>query len=113
MTAIISIFFVVKKIMENKNDNNNNRSFYIRTYIYRCFYVSPTFYKVYKELDKAHHIFARFEGSEAIFVYQNSLKNIRQYVTEDKPYFFHEGKKLLIQYYITVTESCRQIKNHI
>ena len=70
-----------------ENNDNNNRGVYIRRYLYRCFNVCPAFYKAYRELDRAHHIFARFEGPEAIFVCQSCLKNIRQYVTEDKSFF--------------------------
>ena len=76
-----------------ENNDNNNRRVYIRTYLYRCFYVCPTFYKVYRELDRAHHIFARFEGPEATFVCQNCLKHIRQYVTEDKSFFLMKLRK--------------------
>ena len=38
--------------------------------------------------DKAERIFARFQGSEVIFVCQDCLADIKKYVTEDKPYFF-------------------------
>lgn len=76
-----------------ENNDNDNRRVYIRTYLYRCFYACPTFYKVYRELDKVHHIFARFEGAEALFVCQNCLKTIRQYVTEDKSFFLTRLKK--------------------
>lgn len=76
-----------------ENNDNDNRRVYIRTYLYRCFYVCPTFHKVYRELDKVHHIFARFEGAEALFVCQNCPKTIRQYVTEDKSFFLTRLKK--------------------
>ena len=99
--------------MESNNDNS--RRFHIRTYLYRCFYVCPTFYKVYREIEKAHRIFARFEGREAIFVCQSCLKTIKQYVTEDKSSFLNKAKKMLIQYYIPIVKSARQmaIENHI
>ena len=57
-----------------------------------------------------HHIYAKAEGSEAIFVCQDYLKKLRQYISEDKPYFLKEAKKPLIEYYIPTGESCRQMK---
>ena len=38
------------------------------------------------------------------------IEKIRQYVTEDKPYFFNEAKKLLFQYYIPIAENNRRLK---
>ena len=102
--------------MQNiENNVDNSRRFHIRTYLYRCFYVCPTFYKVYRELEKVHPVFARFEGPEAIFVCQSCLKTIRQYITEDKSFFFNEAKKMLILYYIPIVESAclMAIENHI
>ena len=95
--------------MENNNNESNTRRFNIRIYLCRCFYVCPTFYKIYRKLDRAHHIFARFAGPEAIFICQACLKHIRQYVTEDKSFFFDETKKMLIQYYIPIGESARHM----
>ena len=42
-------------------------------------------------------------------------KTTRQYVIEDKSFFFNETKKMLIQYYIPIVESPRlmAIENHI
>ena len=78
--------------MEN-NDNNNRRAYHIQTCLYTCFYFCPTFYKVYRKLEKAHDIFARFQGLEAIFVCQNCLKIIRQYINEDKSFFLTRLKR--------------------
>ena len=60
--------------------------------------------------DKAERIFARFQGSEVIFVCQDCLADIKKYVTEDKPYFFDEAKKLLIQYFIAISKSYREMR---
>ena len=79
--------------MENNDNDNNTRRFNIRIYLYRCFYVFPTFYKIYRKLDRAHHIFARFEDPQAIFICQACLKHIRQYVTEDKSFFSMRQKR--------------------
>ena len=68
-------------------ENNNSRDFYIRTYLYKCFYVCPAFFKSYPKLGKAHAIFARFQGSEGLVACQSCLKHIRQRVTEDKSFF--------------------------
>ena len=38
------------------------------------------------------------------------IEKIRQYVTEDKPYFFNEAKKLLFQYCIPIAENNRRLK---
>ena len=38
------------------------------------------------------------------------FEKLRQYISEDKPYFFEEAKKLLIEYHIPTGESCRQMK---
>ena len=89
---------------------DSTRSYTIKTYLYRRFYVCPTFYKVYMKLDKAEGIFASFQGSEVIFVCQECLADIKKYVTKDKPYFFDEAKKLLIEYYIPISESCREMR---
>ena len=45
-----------------------------------------------------------------MFVCQSCLKHLRQHVTEERSYFFDEAKKFLIQYYIPVTESAREMK---
>ena len=94
--------------MEDRVDTS--RSFYLRTYLYIYFYVCPNFYKVYRNSECEHHIYANTEDSEAIVVYQDCLKKLKQYVSEDKSYFFEEAKKLLIEYYIPTGESCRQMK---
>ena len=93
-------------------ENNNNRRFYVRTYLYKYFYVCSDFltFIVDQVKSKAHAIFARYQASEAMFVCQSCLKHLRQHVTEERSYFFDEAKKLLIQYYIPVTESAREMK---
>ena len=37
-------------------------------------------------------------------------RKMRNYISEDKPHFFDEAKKLLIQYHITIGESTRHLK---
>ena len=92
-----------------ENNDNNNRRVYIRTYLYKCFYFCPTFHKIYRELSGGYLIFARFQGPEAMLVCENCLKNIRRHVTEDKSSSFDEAMKMLIQYYIPISGSHREM----
>ena len=66
---------------------------HVRTYLYRCFYFFPAFYKVYRQLKQAYKVYAKFQGTEAIFYCQRCLKKLSQYVSEAKPCFFDEVKK--------------------
>ena len=77
----------------------------VKTYLYRCFYFCPDFYKVYRRLQLVYKFYAKFQGLMAFFCCQAFLKKIQQYVSEDKPYFFGEAKKIVIQYYIPVGDS--------
>ena len=64
---------------------------------------------MYRRLQQAYKVYTKFQGSEAIFCCQNCLRTIQQYVSENKPYFFDEAKKLFIQYYIPVGNSTREM----
>ena len=81
----------------------------VKTYLYRSFYFCPVFYKVYRRIQLAYKFYAKFPGWMAFFCCQACLKKIQQYVSEDKPYFFDEAKKILIQYYIPVGDSTREM----
>ena len=44
-----------------------------------------------------------------MLVCEDCLKNIRRHVIEDKSFFFDEAKKMLIQYYIPISGSHREM----
>lgn len=45
-----------------------------------------------------------------MFVDQKCLEKLRHYISEDKPYLFEEANKFLIEYFLPLGESCRQLK---
>ena len=89
---------------------DEERPFYLRTYLYKCFYFCPAFYDAYKNHSNWKNIYARIHNNEAIFLCLDCIEKMRNYISEDKPYFFYETKKLLIEYYIPIGESTRRLK---
>ena len=89
---------------------DEDRSFYLRTHLYKCFYFCPAFYDAYKNHSNSTNTYARIQNNEVIFLCLECIEKIRNYVSADKPYFFDEVKKLFIQYYIPIGESTRRLK---
>ena len=52
----------------------------------------------------------KIHNNEAIFLCLDCIEKMRNYISEDKPYFFYETKKNLIEYYIPIGESTRRLK---
>ena len=74
--------------MEGNNNNIIDGQLQIRSHLYRCLYFCQTFYKVYRKAERIEHVFAKFEGPEAIFMCQKCFENIKGYLFEDKSFFF-------------------------
>ena len=72
---------------------DEDRPFYLRTYLYKCFYFCPAFYDAYKNHSNWKNIYARIHNNEAIFLCLDCIEKMRNYISEDKPYFFYETKK--------------------
>ena len=80
----------------------------IRLWLYRCLYFCPQFYDAYRKV-KIDSVFARFQGHEAIFICQRCRVTLGKYISFKSSIFFHEIKKMLIQYFIPMHESSRQM----
>ena len=93
------------------DDNNDNivGQLQIRSWLYRCLYFCPQFYDAYQNKAKIDGVFARFQGHEAIFICERCRVTLGKNISFESSIFFHEIKKMLIQYFIPMHESSRQM----
>lgn len=94
--------------MEDNNDNVSDRVL-INTFLYRRLYFCPHFYKAYRGREKIHNCFARFDRHKGIFTCQECFVQLKEYITPNKPEFFSEIRKMLIEYFISLSESTHQM----
>ena len=44
------------------------RAFYLRTYLYKCFYFCPAFYDAYRNNSSSKDVYSKIQNNEVIFL---------------------------------------------
>ena len=79
----------------------------IKPWMHSCMYFCTDFFEAYRGKGKIENINARYENNEAIFICRDCLNILASYINSSKKVFFHEIKKMLIQYFVRTNECNR------
>ena len=80
----------------------------IKPWMHSCEYFCPHFFKAYRGKGKIANVNARYKNNEAIFTCKDCLQTLKSYMKDTNSMFFCEIRKMLIQYFVPISES-----NHI
>ena len=93
-------------------DDNNDKvvsKLQIRPWLYRCLYFCPQFYEAYQNKAKIDGVFVRLKGHEAVFICKKCRVTLSEYISFESLIFFQEIRNMLIEFFIPMHESARQI----
>ena len=80
----------------------------IKQWMHSCIYFCCHFLKAYRGKGKIANVNVRYENNEAIFTCKDCLQTLKSYMKEANSMFFGKIRKMLIHYFLPLSES-----NHI